>query len=1692
MMQIMRYLPLSQPCSFLGAFTPLQHLRKLQRVTHRPRQGGQFIGVKCHALLCRSYLAEKIFTFPTHGAKIIQELSDDNLMLIEESGGAPNCYVLNMNLPPADPKFCLRYPLGGAIHPGSFRFRRSAPIVTSGYEDQKKGNITLRVDTAQGKLVPCTLAPDPYHETMWHMWRGAPDDRVIFSGTALGQNFGLWIQLPGRPPVKVGNTCDGHPTWCGLDPEWTFYASGTNAGEQSRVDPRYDRRLVGRPGRRVGGARDLHALRPPPRRPARLRRHSAAQPEPRRHQVLVSLQHADALRRLHRQLHRGFPQALCPDGAGLRRRDAALGRDFALRFIQPGNACFFDYPIESLVGDARGHPCSSFYSYLTFYVKSVLSIDIRTCIGCIDQIRKVCVMMVCRPSRILGMVLFLQVISPWAARANISVPLTGPSFARVKWNVNWSATNITGGRVDLTGPGGTTTLAGVGTSLVGDQRVGLAPGNYTLSEIIVYTDGSTRTWYDIDFKVDRFTLAGVLDQSESFAGDGPEGTPCFVQLTMQAGQSLTVSNARLDYYVDIVDGNGKSGQIVAPPGAAVHFSGCSLQSARAWGTVAPTFDNCAIGSLQVIGSAGVAPVFRDCLFEPRGYFYLSNRSASTFTGCVFYDALLFADNAATQEGVGWDAADTPAPVIDGNAFLGLYAFDCSWLAANSHKIHVGSNYFGDAGGPRTGMATFWHCERGAWISGADRLVLGDPLASGPESSLKIHHLPQFWINGGQDYLHPGSLPLMPSLLIGQNTISSNAGAEELLQGRETLISVDLVCSAETVTGARLYAMLDVGGSKIRVDGTRPGRELHRDLRAYPSGANAFRRGESTANIILPPVNQASAGLELWLDTTGVTGYTEAGSNFKIYSSTLQFTKPYDRPLRVAVAAVQLKIPFYNQAMPHGSRERVEVETELPMMLPISSSQIATTTWAPFPVYGSLVNWASLNITLRQVGWGLNLLRWNQDPAPDFVVAVMAGGNMGNWIGAVYPELTRILFVDETHPSVTVHEMGHGIGLQTKKEQYDEYPATNGIPLESATSFIPEDLKLLSYFANGDQSRIYHHLPDHTASPGFWVDTMGRVDGGGKDSPPIWPLPYTVNAFRTFFKATLNTPDSSPKTRLAAAGTKDIVIKGDVLRTTISGGAWPVYGYRLQKGTIRAMAAGSYPFVAPAPTNGGNGEYYHLKCFDASGVELFAQPFFATPEAGQPEDTWVALFNVPGATARIRIQIPYSTNVYFEAQSGGTLTNAILSPIKSTTLGTTLTLAWRDRIGGQVPPAAGPIGQPLQHLILSSTNNGATWQLAGFFVEGEAIETGTEYLPAGNTNAFKVISSDGVNAAEARVDNLRLANRLPVVTIDLPRPGDVGAPGTSWTLAGSAYDVEDGFLKAGVWKSSRDGRLGTGGLLSGIKLSPGAHTLSYAAADRSGTTVTATVAVTAGAIPGVDLQLGPDALRLGGSGPDGSLPAAAWLTVGTTHTAVVSYRNIGRPTTATLALYLTPPGKSATLLARSKLTLAAFETGQVSAAFIPVLPGDYRLRGAIESVTPADINTANNSYTWTFSTSTPPDIQSNRISIDFGSSRLGQAAAAQTLALSNAGQTGLKLNQVSLAGTHAGDFKIVGSSPAGTTLATSQSCTIRLQFTPRGIGTRQAALRITSTDPLKPSGEIPLFGTGLAGNHVGSPAWLGLR
>ncbi len=108
-------------------------------------------------------------------------------------------------------------------------------------------------------------------------------------------------------------------------------------------------------------------------------------------------------------------------------------------------------------------------------------------------------------------------------------------------------------------------------------------------------------------------------------------------------------------------------------------------------------------------------------------------------------------------------------------------------------------------------------------------------------------------------------------------------------------------------------------------------------------------------------------------------------------------------------------------------------------------------------------------------------------------------------------------------------------------------------------------------------------------------------------------------------------------------------------------------------------------------------------------------------------------------------------------------------------------------------------------------------------------------------------------------------------------------------------------------------------------------------------------------------------------------------------------------------------------------------------------------------------------------------------LTFGSQMLNTTSAAQTVTLSNAGNTALTISSIVITGANAADF--AQTNTCGATLAAGASCTIGVTFTPGAAGARSASVSVGSNDPVHPTLTVSLAGTGTVPIAGVSPATL---
>src|ERR1039457_2701118 len=93
---------------------------------------------------------------------------------------------------------------------------------------------------------------------------------------------------------------------------------------------------------------------------------------------------------------------------------------------------------------------------------------------------------------------------------------------------------------------------------------------------------------------------------------------------------------------------------------------------------------------------------------------------------------------------------------------------------------------------------------------------------------------------------------------------------------------------------------------------------------------------------------------------------------------------------------------------------------------------------------------------------------------------------------------------------------------------------------------------------------------------------------------------------------------------------------------------------------------------------------------------------------------------------------------------------------------------------------------------------------------------------------------------------------------------------------------------------------------------------------------------------------------------------------------------------------------------------------------------------------------------------------------FGNQSVGTSSTAQTVTLTNSGNSALSISSVAVLGVNASDF--AQSNNCGSSLAAGASCAISLTFTPSAASSRTAALAITDNATGSPQ-SVSLSGTG---------------
>jgi len=438
----------------------------------------------------------------------------------------------------------------------------------------------------------------------------------------------------------------------------------------------------------------------------------------------------------------------------------------------------------------------------------------------------------------------------------------------------------------------------------------------------------------------------------------------------------------------------------------------------------------------------------------------------------------------------------------------------------------------------------------------------------------------------------------------------------------------------------------------------------------------------------------------------------------------------------------------------------------------------------------------------------------------------------------------------------------------------------------------------------------------------------------------------------------------------AAGTRRIFVAGILEKITENA----AISYRLKLGSLRAMDISSLSQAAVDPALTGTGENYAAEAFDGGGASIFTRAFvirkpYASVNPAQAG--WSATFDIPAESARFVISRAADSSVALDLRAAASLQAQITQPAAGATLGDIVNVAWTSSAAKSADDRLEPLpaaqgGQPLQHLLTYSLDGGATWRAMPQFVEGQSAEWPTDSIPANNNISLRMLASDGLRTAEARVDGLRLLNHAPDVQIQFPAEGDSILAETTTTLRASAFDIEDGPLNGGqvTWASTLDGSLGTGATIPDVILSSGAHTITCLAIDSGGRSARAQIHITVGGGDTVDLRLDENAFSIQEAETDPNYERFFGLAAGHNYTCSLDFRNTGVFTTSTLSLFVQPPSGPEELLASETIGAAEFESRRLRAAFSPAFTGAHQFRGVVQAVSPEERDPSNNERIWT--------------------------------------------------------------------------------------------------------------------------------
>jgi hypothetical protein len=255
-----------------------------------------------------------------------------------------------------------------------------------------------------------------------------------------------------------------------------------------------------------------------------------------------------------------------------------------------------------------------------------------------------------------------------------------------------------------------------------------------------------------------------------------------------------------------------------------------------------------------------------------------------------------------------------------------------------------------------------------------------------------------------------------------------------------------------------------------------------------------------------------------------------------------------------------------------------------------------------------------------------------------------------------------------------------------------------------------------------------------------------------------------------------------------------------------------------------------------------------------------------------------------------------------------------------------------------------------------------------------------------------------------------------------------------------------------------------GLISGTPTGAGTSTVTLSATNRYGTgKATLTITITGGVV-----SLSPARLAFGSEPLGNAAPAQSiMLTNGTG--AALSITSIAI-TGVSINDFVQTNTCGGSVAAGSNCTISVTFSPTASGARMADVTVTDNAAGSPQSVSLTGTGT------------TVPDANLSPASLAFGSEPLGNATAAQTIALTNGGSAALSISSIALTGTNPGDF--AQTNNCGSSVAAGTHCTFSVTFKPTATGTRTAAVTLTDNATGSPQ-TVSLSGTGGSTGAVAS-------